>query len=135
MKDRLLAALAVGGAVTLLLEIRFEHRDAIHEEWAAWIPLAYSALLAVAGAIALVRWRPAGRVALGALFAAGILVGACGIWFHTGGHPVSAVTDLVAAWRGAKISARPPPLAPLAFCGLGAIGALACLERLGAGRR
>jgi len=126
MKDRLLAALALAGAGSLLFEIRFEHREALHEEWASWIPLAYCALLTIAGGIALVRWRSWGRAALGALFACGIVVGLCGVWFHSGGHPAGALVDLLAAWRGIKVSSRPPPLAPLAFCGLGAIGAVVC---------
>jgi hypothetical protein len=128
VKDRLLAALTLGGAATLLLEIRFEHREALSEEWAAWIPLVYCALLTIAGGIALARWRSWGRPALGALFACGLAVGLCGVWFHSDGHPIAAFGNLLAAWRGIKVprSHGPPPLAPLAFCGLGAIGTVVC---------
>lgn len=129
MKDRLLAALVIGGAASLLLELRFEHRDALAHEPGSWIPLAYCAVLVLAGAVALFRWRSWGRPALGSLFALGIVVGLCGVWFHNGGHPFEAFSTIFAAWRGLKIGDRPPPLAPLSFCGLGAIGALVCFQK------
>jgi hypothetical protein len=129
MKDRLLAALVLGGVGSLLLELRFEHRDALANQPASWIPIAYCAVLIVAGAVALLRWGSWGRVTLGALFAAGIAVGLCGVWFHNGGHPAEALSTIVNAWRGTKIGDRPPPLAPLAFCGLGAIGTVTCFGK------
>jgi hypothetical protein len=133
MKDRLFTAALLGGVATLLLELRFEHREALGETWHAWIPLAYTAVTLVVGAVTLVRWDPPWRRTLLVLFGAGVTVGLTGLMFHTDGHPLRAVGDMLAIWRvppghngGIKVGSRPPALAPLAFCGLGALGLLAC---------
>jgi hypothetical protein len=129
-----LAGAVLGGAAFLLLELRFEHREVLGETWHSWIPLVYCGVTLVAGAFAVIRWHDWGRVALGALFALGIAVGIAGFWFHTGGHLLGGIRDLLGAWRiplgqdgGIKMGSRPPALAPLAFCGLGALGLLTCL--------
>jgi hypothetical protein len=134
-RDQRLAAAVLGGAGFLLLELRFEHREVLGEAWQSWIPLAYCGLALALGVLALVRWHSWGRVALAALFALGIAVGIAGFWFHTDGHVVDAIRDLLGAWRippgqdgGIKMGSRPPALAPLAFCGLGALGLLICLR-------
>ena len=43
MKDRLLLSILLGGLAMLVVELRFEHREALGETWHAWIPLAYAA--------------------------------------------------------------------------------------------
>ena len=132
-RERQMAALLVGGAAMLLVELRFEHREALGETWHSWIPLLYCASMLLLGGLALWRWSSWGRAALGALFALGVAVGAAGFWFHTGGHLLTGLGDLLHAWRiplgqdgGIKQGSQPPALAPLAFCGLGALGMLAC---------
>ena len=126
-------AALLGGALLLLCELRFEHREALGETWHSWIPLVYAAVTLFAGALALWRWSDRGRRALGAWFSLGIAVGLAGLWFNTGGHPVHALRAVIGIWRapigadgGIKQGSAPPALAPLAFCGLGALGALAC---------
>jgi hypothetical protein len=133
-RDRRMAAFLLGGAAFLLFELRFEHREVLGETWRSWIPLVYCGVTLVAGAFAVIRWHGWGRVALRALFALGIAVGIAGFWFHTGGHLLGGIRDLLGAWRiplgqdgGIKMGSRPPALAPLAFCGLGALGLLTCL--------
>jgi hypothetical protein len=49
---------------------------------------------------------------------------------------VNGLRDVLFAWRipfghdgGIKIGSRPPAMAPLAFCGLGTLGALVCAAR------
>ena len=135
-RDRAVAALLVSGAALLLLEIRFEHREVLGETWRSWIPLSWCALTVVLGAAALLRWTRWGRPALAACFALALLVGAAGFWFHTGGHLLTAARQVVAMWRvppgqdgGIKMGSAPPALAPLAFCGLGALGLLVCGPR------
>ena len=134
--EELVVAGVLGGAAMLLAEIRFEHREVLGETWAAWIPLAYAALLLLAGGLALLRFRRGGREVLRALFAAGIAIGALGIWFHSGGHPARKTAQVLSAFAlepgkdgGIKIGSEPPPLAPAAFCGLGFIGLIACRRR------
>ncbi len=132
-RDRRLAAFLVGGAAFLLFELRFEHREVLGETWRSWIPLVYCGLTLVAGGCALLRWHTWGRRALGALFALGIVVGLLGFWFHTDGHLLGGIRDLLGAWRiplgqngGIKMGSQPPALAPLAFCGVGTLGVLVC---------
>ncbi|HEX4385737.1 MAG TPA: hypothetical protein VH083_22410 [Myxococcales bacterium] len=135
MKDRLLLSILLGGLAMLVVELRFEHREALGETWHAWIPLAYAAATLLAGAVTLLVWSPGWRRALAVLFAAGVAVGLGGLWFHSGGHPIHNVLGVLAVWRlppgqvGAiKIGSQPPALAPLAFCGLGTLGLLACYK-------
>jgi len=84
--------------------------------------------------IALLRWDGKARPLLAILFGAGIAVGVLGFWFHTGGHLIAGLRDVLLAWRvapgqdgGIKMGSRPPALAPLAFCGLGTLGLLVCV--------
>ncbi len=140
-RDQRIAAFLVGGAALLLFELRFEHREVLGETWRSWIPLVYCGLTLVAGAFALLRWHTWGRGVLGALFALGIAVGMAGFWFHTGGHLLGGIRELLGAWRiplgqdgGIKMGSRPPALAPFAFCGLGTLGLLVCAAP-GAGQR
>lgn len=135
-RDQRLAAFLVGGAAFLLFELRFEHREVLGETWRSWIPLVYCGLTLAAGGFALLRWHTWGRRALGAWFALGVAVGVLGFWFHTGGHLLGGIRDLLGAWRiplgqdgGIKMGSQPPALAPLAFCGLGTLGFLVCAPR------
>ena len=121
------------GALSLLLvEIRFEHREALGEAWQSWIPLAYCSAMLVLSAVALTRWDRGGRQVLLLGFAAALLVGLLGLWFHSKGHPISGVLQVFAAWAlrpgdsGGIKTGEPPVLAPLAFVGLGSMGVLAC---------
>ena len=130
-RDRRLAAALVAGAALLLVELRFEHREALGETWAAWLPIAHAAAMVLFGSLAIVRWRAGGRRILATLSAAAVAVGLLGLWFHSGGHPFRAAKQVFAVWLvrpgldgGVKPGSRPPALAPLAYCGLGALGLL-----------
>ncbi len=131
-RERTLAALLVGGAALLAVEVRFEHREALGERWPAWIPLVYALALAVGGVAALARWERGGRQALLGMFALGMLVGPAGVLFHSGGHPLRAVGEVLSAWAlqpgqsGGIGRDHPPALAPLAFGGLAALGVVVC---------
>jgi len=132
-RDRRLAAAVLGGMALLLCELRFEHREVLGETWHSWIPLIYAAVTLLTGLVALLRWDGKGRPLLAMLFGAGIAVGLLGFWFHTDGHPITGVRNVLRAWRvplgkdgGIKIGSQPPALAPLAFCGLGTVGLLVC---------
>src|SRR5471030_2475512 len=110
-RDQRIAAFLVGGAAFLL----FELREVLGETWRSWIPLGYCGLTLAVGGVALLRWHTWGRRALGALFALGVAVGVLGFWFHTGGHVLGAIRDLLGAWRiplgkdgGIKMGSQPP---------------------------
>jgi hypothetical protein len=130
---RRIAGVLVLGAGFLLCEIRFEHREVLGETWRGWIPLGYAALLLAAGIPAWLAWRRGGRKLLTALFAVAVAVGLLGAWFHSDGRPARTLVRVAAAWAlppgkdgGIKPGSAPPLLAPLAFCGLGLLGLLAC---------
>lgn len=140
LNERVVAAV-LGGAALLLAELRFEHREVLGETWHAWLPLGYAALLLLGGGAALLRWQRGGRRILAALFALGFVIGALGIWFHSGGHPLTHVLQVLSAWHlppgqngGIKVGTQPPTFAPAAFWGLGSIGLIACFTRTAAAR-
>jgi hypothetical protein len=131
-QKRMAGALVLGAAF-LLCEIRFEHREVLGETWRGWIPLSYAALLLAAGVPAWLTWNKGGRKALAALFALAVAVGLLGAWFHSDGRPARSLFRVASAWAlppgkdgGMKPGSAPPLLAPLAFCGLGLLGLLAC---------
>ena len=124
-----MAAFLLGGIALLLCELRFEHRAALGETWRSWIPLVWGGATLLIGALALLKWNAGGRRVFAVLFGAGAIVGMLGFWFHTGGHPLKGLVDVLGAWRvplgqdgGIKMGSRPPALAPLALCGLGSLG-------------
>ncbi len=85
----------LGALSLLLLEIRFEHREALGEAWQSWIPLLYCGAMLALGAAALTRWHRGGRQVL--------LVG------------VSAICDSEGDWQSSASSA--PGLEPRIFRG------------------
>jgi len=127
------AAALLGGMALLLCELRFEHREVLGETWRSWIPLVYTAVTLLGGLVALLRWDGKRRRVLAMLFGAGIAVGLLGFWFHTDGHLVNGLRNILLAWRiplgqdgGIRMGSQPPAVAPLAFCGLGILGLLVC---------
>jgi hypothetical protein len=131
--SKLMVTSLLGGLALLLLEIRFEHREALGEAWQSWIPLLYCGSMLALGAIALARWHRGGRQVLLVGFASAFLIGLLGFWFHSKGHPISGLLQVLTAWvlrpgdnGGIKMDA-PPLLAPLSFVGLGSMGVLACV--------
>ena len=135
LQEQVIAVL-LGGAALLLVELRFEHREALGETWHAWLPLGYLALLLVAGTVALLFFHRGGRHVLAALFWLALVIGALGVWFHADGHPVQALRHVMSVWlsppgsdAGVKVGSQPPVLAPAAFLGLGLLGIVSCRTR------
>ncbi|MEO6906259.1 MAG: hypothetical protein ABI210_00060 [Abditibacteriaceae bacterium] len=148
--NKLIVLLALGGYFMFLMELRFEHMDVLGERWQSWIPLVYSAIMIVICVWGLWFWKRAGRKVLFWAFAASIIVGLLGVWFHDKGKPWKSITVVVQAWQapivkeeGEKAKPLPgatksdgkkekekekpnPPLAPLSFAGIGLLGMLAC---------
>jgi hypothetical protein len=132
LAEQVIAGL-LGGAALLLVELRFEHREALGDTWHAWLPLGYLALLLLAGTAALVFFHRGGRRVLAALFGLALVIGVLGLWFHSEGHPVRALGQVASAWlsapgsdAGVKMGSQPPALAPAAFVGLGLLGLVSC---------
>ena len=117
-----------GAFAMLLLETRFEHRHAVLERSVAWTPIVVSAAMLPVSALGLVCWPAFGRRALFVAYAAVTIVGGAGFWFHSRSHPLALLQLAAQSWVRPVKYAGPPPLAPLSFCGLGAMGMLACLQ-------
>lgn len=133
--EREVAGGVVAGALMLLAEIRFEHRQVLGETWHSWIPLVWLGTLVLVGGAAWLAWHRGGRKVLAVMFALTAVVGLMGIWFHSGGHPLQAGLRVASAWTlkpgdvgDTKIGSVPPALAPGALIGLGLLGLLACLS-------
>ena len=141
--NKLIVLIVLGALASLLLEIRYTHREVLGEEPLSWTPLIYSGLMLVAGVLALAFWERGGRKTLLWCFALGLIIGPVGLFLHTHQHPVQGLQRELSAWSQPIKSEgehhdededhgaldRPPVLAPLAFFGLGLLGIVACANR------
>ncbi|MBS1715697.1 MAG: hypothetical protein JST30_15320 [Armatimonadetes bacterium] len=138
-RDKLVLFVLFGGFATLVVEVRYEHREAVHEAWQAWIPVYFSALAALASLAAMGAKRGF-RKFVNAVFALGLAVGVFGLYMHVrkddGNVDVSKFEKFVFPdktvysdekdVRGNPIptSIRRPLAAPMGIAGLSAIGFL-----------
>jgi hypothetical protein len=115
----------------LMIDIRTEHVDAVHERGVAWLPIVYSGVMAIACLIAVIYWGKTARRLMLPLFLLAFVIGGMGFYFHNEGQVWEVLRASLAAWTDPKIthSDGPPPFAPLAFAGLGALGVLASAQR------
>ena len=135
--NKLVALGVLSAFAFLLLELRFDHREVLSEHWQAFAPLAYSGVMIVCGGAALALWHRGGRVVLLWGFSIALVIGVVGFWMHNHAKPIEGLKRIVAAWEqpiqkpqsNAAALEEPPVLAPLAFCGLGLLGMLACAQR------
>lgn len=128
--NKLLVLFLAVGFAALAVDLRSEHVDVVRKHWTAYIPIVYSGVMAVLGALGLASWERGGRQLLLVGFAVAFGVGGLGFWLHNDGHLVAAVANVLAAWTQPLHHAKgPPQLAPLAFAGLGLFGMLACARR------
>jgi hypothetical protein len=134
--NRIIVLALLGGLVSLMIDIRWEHRVELGRQWETWIPLVYIGLMLIAGVVGLYRWNSWGRRVLQVGFCVCLIVGALGTWFHSKGDPVGNFRHVLTAWTvplgangGIKTGSAPPEMAPLAFVGLGLIGLLCCSKR------
>jgi predicted signal transduction protein with EAL and GGDEF domain len=128
---RILILLLAGAFVGLMVDIRIEHVEVVHEQPIAWLPILYSAFMTIACLVAFIFWNKTARRAMLPLFLLAILVGSLGFYFHNNGDLKKVIATSFRAWTDPKMehSDAPPSLAPLSFAGLGVIGILASLKR------
>lgn len=129
--QKLAIILLISGLALLLVEVRFEHQVVLAKKWQSWIPLGYTSALVLTGSIALPLWQRGGRKALLCGFAAGVIVGILGFWFHSKGQPIVALSQVIKVigmmpGRIVTDDLGPPVLAPLALIGLGMLGVVIC---------
>ena len=114
----------------MLLEIRFEHRQVILDDWHALVPLVFCGAMLSIILISAIFWRQFGKLLLPISYCFTVAVGLLGVYFHSEGHLVDRLLETLSVWTlnvptGASIQTdHPPLLAPLAFVGLGSIGLL-----------
>lgn len=134
--NKIIALLLLGGMAMFLTDIRWEHRVELGRQWQTWIPIVYSALMIIVGAVCVYFWESWGRKVLFAGFALSLIVGALGFFFHGQGQSFEALFREISAWTippgtngGIKVGSEPPIMAPLSFIGLGLLGILVCSKR------
>jgi hypothetical protein len=128
---RILILILAGAFLNLLIDIRVEHVDVVRERTIAWLPILYSAIMAVAALFAAAFWNNTSRRIMLALFLLAFVVGGTGVYLHNHGNLTKVLQTSVNAWTDPNIKhvKGPPQIAPLAFAGLGLIGILASLKR------
>lgn len=125
-------AVMSGGFLLLLLETRFQHRQALIDDWRPWMPIVFCNIMIYLIPIAGIFWQKGGKQILFCAYFLTIALGATGVYFHSEGHLIWRFMELTRVWlippnQGAEIAAHyPPVLAPLSFMGLGLIGLLFC---------
>jgi hypothetical protein len=125
-----LTLVLAGAFLGLIGDLRYEHVDKVRHYWTAWIPIVYSAVMVVVCLVCLLLWDRRGRQTLFYAFALSVVVGLLGFWLHNQDHLLDNLATVLDAWTGLEHHANTPPtLAPLAFCGLGVLGMLACAAR------
>jgi hypothetical protein len=122
-------SLLVGGYAFLMLDIRYEHREAVGDEPTAWIPIVFSAVMIVLIPLAIALWRKVGKRLAAVGYGASVIVGLLGSFFHAHGHFLRHLQATMAVWQTYSTKIVPhsqfaPFFAPLAFIGLGSIGLL-----------
>ena len=129
--SRLVMLIMAGMYVGLLLDIRVEHVEAVHEHRIAWLPIVFSAVTCVISLLATVLWGKATRRIATVFFVGSIAVGLTGVYLHTHGHPIRIMNTTKRSWTEPDMTLPdgPPLDAPMAFAGIGAIGFLASLEK------
>jgi hypothetical protein len=122
--------LLLAGFLTLMLDIRYEHRQVVGEEPVAWTPIFFSLSMLLAIPLGVLLWRNGGKFLLVFSYTGSIVVGALGLYFHSNGQWMTRLQDIFSVWQSwitkidTTVPVNPPLLAPLSFCGLGAIGLL-----------
>jgi hypothetical protein len=127
-KDTALYFLLIGGFASLFLDIRYEHREVLHETWQAYIPLVASFVAIVTTLLAFSRSQATLRVSAG-LYVLIAIVGLFGVYFHTKFRPYMFERYVVQIDESRGLDGKPklkglerPTFAPLAFSALGVVG-------------
>jgi len=135
MATRLLLLLLVGGFVTLLLDVRFEHGGILDGNKFAYIPLVSAAVGVMCCLIGMVD-HPVLRKTLSIIMAVTSLSGILGVYYHTGfkpevfqrilnsNHRAEHTKGLILAMEGEPMPDPAPAVAPMGFTGLALIAAV-----------
>jgi predicted RND superfamily exporter protein len=112
----------------LFVEVLYEHREIVSERPIAFAPLVVSALAVLVSLWAFAKWQPQAQKALQVVSVLLLLVGLAGIYFHNAerlkGEHHEEEHEAVEHGKGESHGEgeHTPPLAPLAFSGMGILG-------------
>lgn len=131
-RDRVILLILFVGFLTFALEIRYEHRYIVKEDWVGWVPIVYSALAAFGCLIGMAKNKAARTTAATILFL-GIGVSLVGLYKHTRFDPAVFEKFLFpdrtvyAAAKGpdgekVTVTLSQPLAAPLGILGLASVG-------------
>jgi hypothetical protein len=128
---RVLILILAGSFLGLMADIRVEHVEVVHKTRLAWVPIIYSAAMAVACVLAATFWNDTARLLIQIVCLVGLIIGGLGFYLHNHGKIANAITSSADAWIDPKMKHPhgPPQSAPLAFAGLGLLGVVATLKR------
>jgi|ERR1700676_514407 len=120
-KARLIALVLLLAAAGLVFDLRYEHAGAVEShKWAALPPM-FCISLWCFGLPTWLCWHTGGRQALFWIFTLCFAVAAFGLWLHSRGDPIGAMTTVL---KAQGIPDGPPPLAPGMFALIGLIGCI-----------
>lgn len=133
-RDRAILLILFAGFVTLVFEVRYEHRYVLRDPqtWQSWIPLVYTALASVGCLVGMIG-KKAARTVSATIFFLGIAVGMFGLYMHTKFEqttflkflrPDAKIYTAQKDSNGNPIEAQVvrPVAAPMSLSGLAAIG-------------
>lgn len=129
--SRIMILILAGAFGGLMMDVRVEHVEVVHERTVAWMPIIYAGFMAIACTVAFFRWQRIARLIMLPLFIAAMVVGGLGFYLHNQGHLAEVIRNSATAWTDPQMKHPdgPPQTAPLAFAGLGVIGVLASMRR------
>ena len=127
--NRLIVIIATAGFLFLLVDTILEHLDAFKDEALAYVPVVFSIVGLVVAGVAAFRWDEMWIKLLHWCFIAAFAVGVVGVYLHVAGQFESEEERIAEHGESKKEEKAPPPLAPLAFAGLGAVGMLGTLRK------
>lgn len=128
--SRFLMLLLAGMFLGLLMDIRVEHVEVVHEKTIAWLPIFFSASMTVISFAAFIFWNRAMRWLMLILCIGSMAVGLTGTYLHSHGRPVRIFNTSLRSWTDKEMThpEGPPLTAPMAFVGFGVLGALTTLK-------
>ncbi len=121
--NRLLVLLTTLGFFFLMIDSIIEHWPVIMEELMTLVPILFSALGLILGAVTVMRWKDPWIRRLQIFLLAGFVVAAGGLYFHI--WEDEDEETMTAEERAHEMKEKDkPPLAPLSFAGLATVGLL-----------
>lgn len=121
--NQILALFTTGGFLFLLVDSIIEHWSAFSQEILCFIPVVFSIIGLVVGAVTVWRWQEIWIRRFHVLLLASFVVLAAGLYFHIVEEEGDELLTVKQAEHERNEKAK-PLLAPLSFAGLAAVGLL-----------